>query len=203
MSPVATMDASSASAIPDLVLKLSESKDAASAKVRADEVALAVKRSSIVHLSTYAVLDTFAAWASDSKDAVKREIAPVGFSRLLVALGPGADAVFLPYLPVLFALLSDKALVVRQGAQAAINAFIKIVPAEATRQVLAALRAALENPKGWRSQVGVLKAIEALVKEGTVDKVAEELGATIPLVEHAMHDTKSEVSSAPRSTLSF
>jgi elongation factor 3 len=36
--------------------------------------------------------------------------------------------------------------------------------------------------------------MEGLVKPGAEEYVANELGKVIPVVEHAMHDTKSEVS---------
>jgi elongation factor 3 len=60
--------------------------------------------------------------------------------------------------------------------------------------ILDTLCKTLEEAKGWRSKVAALKAIEALVKPGAEEWVAVELGHVIPFVEHAMHDTKAEVS---------
>ena len=75
----------------------------------------------------------------------------------------------------------------------AMNSLIKICPAEGSRKVLEVLCATLDDTKGWRTKVAALKAMEGLVKPGAEEWIAMELGRVIPVVEHAMHDTKSEV----------
>jgi elongation factor 3 len=117
--------------------------------------------------------------------------------RLIVNLGAGAESVFLPSLQTLFYLPNDKVAGVQTNAQTAINSFVKLCPPEATRQIFVVLRESLDNPKGWRGQIGVLKAMDGMVKENVTENVALELGATIPLIEKAMHDTKAEVSDLP------
>lgn len=189
--------------IPDLLVALQGAKDATQAKGKADELSLAIKRSSIEALSTHSVLDTVLAW-SLSKTEQERANAAIAFGRLIVNLGVGTEVVFFPYLEALFNLLNDKTAAIRTSAQSAINTFVKICPPEATRLVFEVLRKSLEALGGWRSQIGVLKAFEGLAgKEGATEAVANELGATIPLVEHAMHDTKNEVRTNSARTLRF
>ena len=178
--------------IPEILVALQGAKDATQAKGKADELSLAIKRSDIEALSTHSVLDTVAAWAL-SKSEQERANAAITFGRLIVNLGAGTEAVFLPYLESIFNLLNEKTAAIRTSAQSALNTFVKICPPEATRLVFVVLRACLKSLGGWRSQIGVLKALEGMVKEGATENVAAELGATIPLVEKAMHDTKAEV----------
>lgn len=134
-------------------------------------------------------------WAS-SPQQTERESAGVIVERLVRSLGPGSESLFLATLPTLLNLLMDKTQTIRSTAQSAINGIIKNVPAEGVRPVFVILKDVLADTKGWRTKVGVFKAIEGLVKEESKDQIAEELGTIIPVVEHEMHDTKSEVSSA-------
>lgn len=87
----------------------------------------------------------------------------------------------------------DKGQSARSAVTSAINALVKICPAEASRLMLDVLCRTLDDAKGWRSKVAALKAMEALVKPGAEEYVANELGHVIPFVERAMHDTKAEV----------
>lgn len=87
----------------------------------------------------------------------------------------------------------DKGDVVRSAAAAATKAILKLFPPEGVRIVFAALQPILENGK-WRTKVGVLDALRMFVAPAR-DAVALELVNILPKVEHAMHDTKSEVRS--------
>ena len=85
----------------------------------------------------------------------------------------------------------DKGDVVRQATTAANKAILALFPPEATRLVFRTLEGILENGK-WRTKVAVLDALRGFVKTAPQD-VANELVVTLPKVEAAMHDTKSEV----------
>lgn len=87
----------------------------------------------------------------------------------------------------------DKGDVVRQAATSAAKSILKLFPPEATRLVFRVLEGILEEGK-WRSKVGALDAMKSFVASAG-EQVANELGTTLPKVERAMHDTKSEVSS--------
>ena len=87
----------------------------------------------------------------------------------------------------------DKGDVVRIAATTATKNILKLFPPEATRIVFRTLEDILDKGK-WRTKVGVLDAMKTFVNTAK-DAVANELGTTIPKVEHAMHDTKSEVRS--------
>lgn len=137
------------------------------------------------------VLTTLHKFASNKKSGFERESAPLGFQALATTLGAPAGPILLPSLPLIFELYMDKGDVVRQASANAAKAILKLFPPEATRVVFRVLEDILENGK-WRTKVGALDAMKGFVATAG-EQVANELGTTLPKVEHAMHDTKSEV----------
>jgi elongation factor 3 len=198
MSPVAA--SAQVSPLPDSPFAaeytaLASAASNVEAKGIADSIALALKKSpkTLHALQDAKVVDVILIWAS-SKSGYERESAPVLVERLSRSLGTGVEGVFIPLIPALLNLSMDKGQPVRSAVTSAINALVKICPAEGSRLVLDVLCRGLDDAKGWRSKVSALKAIEAIVKAGSEEYVANELGHVIPFVERAMHDTKAEVS---------
>jgi elongation factor 3 len=140
------------------------------------------------------VLDTLHAYATNKKSGYERESAAVALHSLAAVLGPPAAPLLLPSLPTLFDQYADKGDVVRVAAAAAAKALLALFPPEATGLVFRQLEAALASAK-WGAKVGALDALRASAARAR-EHVAAELGATLPAVEHAMHDTKREVSAA-------
>jgi len=197
MSPVA---APQVSPLPDSIVAaeltaLASAANNVEAKSIADSIALVLKKSpTTLHaLQDAKIVDVVLIWAS-SKSGYERESAPVLVERLCKSLGTGVEGVFIPLIPALLNLSMDKGQPVRSAVTSAVNALMKICPAEGSRLVLDVLCKSLEDAKGWRSKVSALKAIEALVKPGAEEYIANELGRVIPFVERSMHDTKAEVS---------
>lgn len=142
------------------------------------------------------ISDVVTIWASSAQQS-ERESAGVLVERAARGLGAGSEPMLLPLLPALLNLLMDKTPTIRTTAQAGVTAVCKLVAPEATRQALDVLKRVLDDSKGWRTRVGALKAIEQIAtREGSEEWVALELGDSIPVIERAMHDTKSEVSTA-------
>lgn len=198
MSPVAAP--AQVSLLPESPLSaeytsLASASSNAEAKSIADSIALSLKKSpTTLHaLQDAKIVDVILIWSS-SKSGYERESAPVLVERLCKSLGTGVEGVFIPLIPALLNLSMDKGQPVRSAVTSAMNALVKICPAEGSRLVLDTLCRALDDAKGWRSKVSALKAMEALVKPGSEEYVANELGRVIPFVERAMHDTKAEVS---------
>lgn len=131
---------------------------------------------------------------SNSKNQAEREAAGILVERLSKGLGEGSEGLLLPTLPDLLNILMDKTQSTRSSAQTGVNTVVKSAAPEGTRQVMDVLKNVLEESKGWRSKVGAMKALENVVRSGNEEWVAEELGGILPVVEHNMHDTKSEVS---------
>ncbi|WRT66072.1 uncharacterized protein IL334_003024 [Kwoniella shivajii] len=167
------------------------------AKSSADAIALILKKAprTLEAIQDGKVVDVVLAW-SGSKSGYERESAPVLVERLCRSLGTGIEGVFLPLIPALLNLAMDKGQPVRTAVNSAMTSLIKAAAPEGSRLILDVLCRSLEDSKGWRSKVAALKAIENLVKPGAEDYIAQELGHVIPFVEHAMHDTKTEVSAA-------
>ena len=117
----------------------------------------------------------------------------MGFSSLAHVLGPPCAPLLLPSLPLLYDLYMDKGEVVRIAATAAVKAILKLFPPESTRLVIRALEDVLDKGK-WKAKVGALDGMRSFATSAK-EFVAEQLGLTLPKVESAMHDTKSEVSS--------
>jgi len=197
MSPVAAPQISfiPESTVTAELTALASAANNVEAKSIADSIALVLKKSpTTLHaLQDAKIVDVILIWAS-SKSGYERESAPVLVERLCKSLGTGVEGVFIPLIPALLNLSMDKGQPVRSAVTSAINALMKICPAEGARLVLDVLCKSLDDAKGWRSKVSALKAIEALVKPGAEEYIANELGHVIPYVERSMHDTKSEVS---------
>ena len=169
------------------------------AKAVADKIALSLKKSPspLKAIEDAKIVDVVLIWSS-SASGYEKESAPVLVDRISRSLGTGVEGVFLPLIPALLNLSMDKGQPVRSAVNSAMTALIKICPVEGTRMVFEVLCRVLEDSKGWRTKVATLKAMEGLVKPGAEAFVANELGKVIPIVEHAMHDTKQEVSPSQR-----
>lgn len=137
------------------------------------------------------IIATLHGFATNKKSGYERESAAVAFQSMCTILGQPVAPLLLPTLPVLFELYMDKGDVVRSAAATAVKSVLKLFPPESTRVVFRALEDILDGGK-WRTKVGVLDAIRSFASSAR-DAVANELGTTIPKVEAAMHDTKSEV----------
>ena len=142
--------------------------------------------------SNFHVLRTLHGYATNKKSGYERESAAIAFQSFASVLGAPVAPILLDSLPVLLDLYMDKGEVVRNAATTAVKAILKLFPPESTRTVFRTLEAILENGK-WRTKVGVLDAFRSFVTPAR-DAVAAELGATLPKIEAAMHDTKQEVS---------
>ncbi|EIN11824.1 hypothetical protein PUNSTDRAFT_119056 [Punctularia strigosozonata HHB-11173 SS5] len=164
------------------------------AKAAADKLAREVLKAGLQSLSDDGILDTLHAYAANKKSGFERESAGVAFQALASTLGTPVAPLLLPSLPILFDLYMDKGEVVRAAATAANKAILKLFPPEATSLVFRQLEVVLDSGK-WGAKVGALDAIRAFVPSAR-EQVANELGAVLPKVEGAMHDTKKEVSSA-------
>lgn len=197
MSPVAAPSVSPLppTTIADELASLAVAASNVEAKSIADSIALTLKKApNTLHaLQDAKIVDVVLLWAT-SKSGYERESAPVLVERTCKSLGTGVEGVFIPLIPALLNLSMDKGQPVRSAVTSALNALVKISPPEGSRLMLDTLCRGLEDAKGWRSKVSALKAIEALVKPGAEEYVANELGHVIPFVERAMHDTKAEVS---------
>ncbi|RXK36829.1 elongation factor 3 [Tremella mesenterica] len=201
MSPVANghpqLSPLPPSTLSDQLIKLASASSNTEAKSIADAIALTLKKAprSLDAIQDARIIDVVQLW-TNSPSGHERESAPVLVERICRSLGTGVEGVFLPVIPTLLALSMDKGQQVRSAVTSAINALLKITPSEGTRVAMEVLCKTLDDAKGWRSKVSALKAMESLVKPGAEEWVAFELGHVIPFVEHAMHDTKQEVSAA-------
>lgn len=138
------------------------------------------------------MLKTLHSFATNKKSGYERESAAIAFQSMANILGAPAGPLLLSSLPILFDLYMDKGDVVRAAATSAVKSILKLFPAESTRIVYRALETILDTGK-WRTKVGILDALKSFVTPAR-DAVAAELGAVLPKVEGAMHDTKQEVS---------
>ncbi|KAF8160839.1 P-loop containing nucleoside triphosphate hydrolase protein [Crassisporium funariophilum] len=193
MSPVAMPDTSASSFAP-LFEGLRTAPTAPDAKAAADRLAREISKLGPQSIEEFDVLKTLNNFATNKKSGYERESAAIAYQSLANVLGAPVAPILLPSLPILFDLYMDKGEVVRAAAATAVKSILKLFPPESTRVVFRNLETILENGK-WKTKVGVLDAFRTFVAPAR-DAVAAELGATLPKVEAAMHDTKQEVSSA-------
>ncbi|KAL1704978.1 P-loop containing nucleoside triphosphate hydrolase protein [Schizophyllum commune] len=194
MSPVATT-AMSDSPFAAHLEALKTAPTQPDAKAASDKVAKEVQTHGIESLEDQQVLKTLLGFATNKKSGYERESGAIAFQSLAHVLGAPAIPLLLPCLPALYDLYMDKGDVVRTAATTAVKAIVKLVPPEATRILFRTLEPILDSGK-WRTKVGVLDTMRTWVGPNTRTYVADILGDTIPKVEAAMHDTKSEVSTA-------
>ncbi|KAF9469882.1 P-loop containing nucleoside triphosphate hydrolase protein [Collybia nuda] len=199
MSPVAMTEVSNSPSFIPIIEALRSAPTAPGmlpeqAKAAADRLAREVSKSGPESLNDHNVLKTLCAFATNKKSGYERESAAIAFQSLANILGAPVAPLLLPFLPVLFDLYMDKGDVVRVAAAVAVKSILKLFPPESTRVVFKTLESILEAGK-WRTKVGVLDAFKVFVVLAR-DAVARELGKILPKVEHAMHDTKQEVSVA-------
>ncbi|OBZ68188.1 mRNA export factor elf1 [Grifola frondosa] len=193
MSPVA-MPVSSESHFGPFLEALRTAPTNPDAKAAADRLAREVSKAGLESLTDNGILSALHDFATNKKSGFERESAPIAFQSLVTVLGAPVVPLLLPSLPVLYELYMDKGDVVRSAATSATKSILKLFPPEATGIVFRTLEDILEKGK-WKTKVGVLDAMKSFVTSAR-DAVANELGAILPKVEAAMHDTKQEVSSA-------
>ncbi|KAF9263379.1 hypothetical protein L218DRAFT_959403 [Marasmius fiardii PR-910] len=177
-----------------LIESLRTAPTAPDAKGAADRIASQVSKHGLQTLEDCKIIQTMHTFAMNKKSGYERESSAIAFQSFASILGAPAAPLLLSSLPTLFDLHMDKGDVVRIAATAAVKAIIKLFPPEATRIVFKALTDVVENGK-WKSKVGALDSMRTFTASAK-EHVAAELGHILPKVEHAMHDTKSEVSSA-------
>ncbi|KIJ49424.1 hypothetical protein M422DRAFT_27784 [Sphaerobolus stellatus SS14] len=178
----------------DLLEKLRTAPTAPDAKGAAGALAKEVSKSGLDTLSDAKILDTLHRFAANKKSGYERESAAIGLQSLANVLGPAAAPILLPSLPMLYDLYMDKGDVVRNAATEAVKAILKLFPPESAGQVFRVLEDVIDKGK-WKAKVGALDGMKSFVKTAK-EAVANELGVTLPKVELALHDTKTEVSSA-------
>ncbi|KAL0578289.1 [NU+] prion formation protein 1 [Marasmius crinis-equi] len=164
------------------------------AKGAADKIAREVSHNGLQTLEDCKVIQTLHSFATNKKSGYERESSAIAFQSLANILGAPAAPLLLPSLPLLYDLYMDKGDVVRIAATSAAKAIIKLFPPEATRVVFNTLTSVVENGK-WKSKVAALDSMRTF-STSAKEQVAAELGHILPKVENAMHDTKSEVSTA-------
>ncbi|KAF5370561.1 hypothetical protein D9758_001885 [Tetrapyrgos nigripes] len=193
MSPVAMSDPLNSTFGP-IIETLRTAPTAPDAKAAADKLAREVAKNGLQSLEDNNVIKNMHSFATNKKSGYERESAAVAFHSFANILGAPAGPLLLPSLPILFDLYMDKGEVVRIAATSAVKAILKILPPEATRFAFRTLEPILDSGK-WKTKVGVLDVMRGFVATAK-DAVAAELGQILPKVENAMHDTKSEVSTA-------
>lgn len=156
-------------------------------------------REGLRSLAIFGILDELVR-ATKSKDAGEREAAMVAYEELFrkVGLAGGADPYFIPLLPVVLDRYqeSGKAEVIKDAAEKAAKALVRLVPAELAPKIIEQLFLVIEGNAKWRSKVGALDLL-ATFATSAKDQVAERLGEYVPRLSLAMRDTKPEVRHPP------
>ncbi|KAH9963914.1 P-loop containing nucleoside triphosphate hydrolase protein [Russula dissimulans] len=182
------------SSFPSLFESLRSAPTAPDAKAAADRLAREVSKQGFSSFHNGKIIETMHNFATNKTSGYERESGAIAFHSFAAVLGPPVAPALLSSLPTLFDLYMDKGEVVRQAASTATKAILKLFPPESTRLVFKTLQGVIENGK-WRAKTGALDAMRTFVT-GSEEAVATELATILPAVTAAMHDTKSEVTSA-------
>ncbi|EPY51715.1 AAA family ATPase ELf1 [Schizosaccharomyces cryophilus OY26] len=186
----------------DNVLKLLEdllnaetSKDCANIGEKIGEIFK--KDEPLVALKTTGFLDGLEKAGRNKKSGFHRESAMIGFASVIRKIGRPCEVDFLPYLPVMLDLFSDRGEVVRAAAKMATDALLNVLPPVAveTRLIPSLIDYLDSSAVKWPSKVAALELLGSLAKSFR-DAVATAMGSLIPCIRERMHDTKGEVSRA-------
>ncbi|KAG9019271.1 hypothetical protein FRB90_004540 [Tulasnella sp. 427] len=186
----------SSNPLTSLVKKLATSPNAFNAKLAADNLARAIPKQGLASLVDATVLKNLSTYATSSK-AGERMAAAVGYTSLVTVLGPSVLPAVLPSLSTLLDMQGDGDNTVANSAKKAVESIVSLVPVEAIPQLAVLLVTELKAIGKWQAKVGCLKELARLVDlrgQESKDEVASILATLLPDVEHAMHDTKKEVS---------
>lgn len=188
-----------------LLSGLFKAPSAAECHVAADALAAYINAHGLRSLQSEGIMDSLLKACRNKKSGFEREAAAIGLSSIFTKVGGknspyplGAEPWFLPALPTLLDLYSDKGDVVREAAEGAVSALMALPPSETVPEVLALLYDVLENSATkWQVKVGALKIIGRL-SDSASEQIGEQLVDLIPHLKNRMSDTKSEVSRRSR-----
>jgi elongation factor 3 len=184
-----------------LLSGLFKAPSAAECHVAADALAAHINAHGLRSLQTEGIMDNLLKACKNKKSGFEREAGAIGLSAIFTKVGGknspyplGAEAWFLPALPILLDLYGDKGDVVREAAEGAVSALMALPPSETVPEVLANLYNVLENSATkWQVKVGALKIIGRLADSAS-EQIGEQLVDLIPHLKNRMSDTKAEVS---------
>lgn len=187
--------ASGSPPLVQLVKKVASSGTALNAKLAGDNLARGVLKYGLAMAVDQGILKSLSDYASSSK-AAERMAATVAFLSLINVVGPPLLPFLLVRSPVLLNLLGEDDDVIRNNATKAFQALVGLVPVEGLVQVVDLIGTELKTTTKWRCKVGCLKELARLVDSKppeSQEEIASMLAVLLPIVEHAMHDTKKEV----------
>ncbi|TIA92083.1 hypothetical protein E3P81_01676 [Wallemia ichthyophaga] len=183
----------------DALLKAESTEDS---KHHAEILAATLDKAGVRYLSD--VVQKLLKSATNKKSGDERQSACIAFLSLFkrAKVHGGLEVFYIGTLPTLLDLVADKGEAVKDAAQSAIDALISLVNPYSITSLLENIWSLTSSSSAkWKSKSMALQIITKLVKSGGPlwrGRFAEHLGEIVPHLEAAMHDTKSEVSSAAK-----
>jgi elongation factor 3 len=135
------------------------------------------------------------------KDALARERAADAIKAIAShsTVSPAVEPYLVALLPTILAAVGDKAVPVKNAAQAAVLAIAEAVNANAVKAVLPHVINSLRNAQKWPEKMADLRFIEILCKNSPV-QLSYRVPDLLPVISEAMWDTKPEVKKAAYAT---
>lgn len=153
-------------------------------------------------LDTEGIAASLVTASQSKKVALEREAAAAAFQTIAyqcagknaAPFALGAEPWLMDLLPPTLDLYADKSDTVREAAEGAASALVSLIPPEGVPDLLPRLYAILKDGSiKWQTKVGTLKILTRL-SEADSEQIGEVLEDLIPVLTHAMHESKAEVS---------
>lgn len=183
--------------IKDLLKQVtSDSASVEERKTAASDLAGCIKTSGIsAGLIDGGVLEALQAATQNKKSTNAREGAMFAYKELADKLGHPAEPYLVPELTAILAGYGDKQQQVRDAADAAASALMKLPGRFSVKLLVPVLLGNLSNEKKWQTKIAALKFLGELTKT-SASQVCLCLPDIIPVVSDTMWATKPEVKQA-------
>ncbi|KAJ1557989.1 translational elongation factor EF-1 alpha, partial [Nowakowskiella sp. JEL0078] len=168
-------------------------------KEAANNLAYQVKNAGISYLRTYEVLNSLTAAMDNKKKTKAREGALMAFASLAEIVGKPVEPYFIPVLPKVLELISDKEKVVRETAADAAKAFVAILCQRGIKVILPTLFTGLLEGK-WQTKQNICQILSGF-SETAPRQVARSLPDIIPPLSEQMWDSKKEVQAVAKKAM--
>jgi elongation factor 3 len=166
----------------------------------AKELAAYVREYGVSSFEVYGIREYLQECLADAKSAGAREFALLAVTEVCTEVGAMAEAFLLPLLSVVLEKLADKQANVRQAAETASAAMIRVTSSLAVTVVLDHLYLAMESSQKWQVKVAALQLLSGLC-ERSAELVRVYLPNVIPHVTDTMWDTNKQVQQAAVETM--
>ncbi|KIW08884.1 uncharacterized protein PV09_00807 [Verruconis gallopava] len=201
-SAQASENSKSVKAVEELLSKLSISKEQDEINKVSLDLATLVNGDIEDADAPTQMFELFKKQLANKKDALARERAADAVKAIAAhsTVSPAVEPYLVAILPNILSAVADKMVPVKNAAQAAAEAIVRAVNANAVKAVIPHVINSLRTTQKWPEKMTDLKIIEILA-ETAPTQMSFRVPDLVPVVSEAMWDTKPEIKKAAYGTM--